>query len=138
MTLNSDALIEELGGELSFPVDVLEELRYSVRVVIRLLRTNGFDAQADALSDATLLDNPSERNQFLDYLSSGAMWGSAGSVWDAEFPLSGHDRDQVVRDRRTFRATLRRLALCLHDLGLRPDRMRDLADVLDRWRYPEG
>lgn len=116
----------------------IEQVRSAVLVLVGLLRRYDFHTQADGLEGALLLDNPSEQDQFFRYLNSGALWGSAGSVFDIEFPLSGRDRGQVVQDRRLFRKTLRRLAHSLCELGVGGEDLPELAAILGRWNFPDA
>lgn len=118
------------------PVDLFADIAASCQLLQNLLARYGFGEHADILREAQLFDSPTEREEMLARLASGDVWGSAGSIFDIEFPLSAGPRQSVVEDRRAFRAALRQLAVALIALGIEKEKLEGAVEAIDRWRYP--
>lgn len=118
--------------------DPFADIVATCRILEELLSRYGFDGHADFVREALLFDNLTERQELLSRLASGDVWGSAGSIFDIEFPLSAGLHKRVVEDRRAFRAALRRLALALLRLEMEDERLTMAVETLERWRYPRA
>lgn len=101
------------------PERLLQKIRNACDALEQLLVKYEFQPQADFLRELRLLDNSSEREEFLEQLAGGAVFGSAGSIADIELNSPGRqgDQQQVVADSRFLRGALVELGESLLALG---------------------
>jgi hypothetical protein len=95
----------------------VESMARDALALAELMQKYGYEYQARILEEATVFAT-TEPQTFLDHMSSGGVWGSAGSVLDVIFDESTGQSSETVRaDRRTHLELLLKLAQGLSQNG---------------------